>query len=108
MPPAWASTAVQDIPLDSVDLKLQFDNLDIPVPAPGITVYVFQNPANLQIAPKLEVHGLGIQFAGPGGNPLIKNSSFRLESVGANVFFDFDGSISNLGGAIDAKGLGCR
>jgi hypothetical protein len=97
---------LQRIPLDSLDLTLHFDNLDIPAPEPGVTVYVFRNLADFTVDPKLAVHGLGVDLTGPGGRPLIKEGSFRLEGVGGYLFFEFDGALSNLGAALEAKQVG--
>ena len=96
-----------DISLGSVGLSLRLENADLTTAAPGVTVYVFQKKTGgLAFSPKLSVAGLGAEFTGPGGAPLVKNDSFRLESAGGYLFFEFDGSLTNLGGAVDAKGLG--
>jgi hypothetical protein len=96
----------QDISAGDIALTLRFDNLDVPAPSQGITLYVFRNPADFQISPRLVVSGLGIEFSGAGGGPLINTSSFRLESAGGSLYFDFDGSLHNLGGALGVKGFG--
>ena len=69
-----------------------------------MSVYLFDHSG--AFAPKLSISGLGFVLAGSGGTPLINNSGFRLEGAGANVFFDFDNGIQNLGGALDLQGLG--
>jgi hypothetical protein len=96
----------QDIPAADIALTLRFDNLDVPAPTQGITLYVFRNPSDFQISPQLNVSGFGVDFSGPGGGPLINTFSFRLESAGGSLYFDFDGSLKNLGGALDVKGFG--
>lgn len=94
-------TGSQAIPNDEVDLSVQFGNTDFA--NSGITVWVLNN---LQFAPSLEVRGLGIELGGASGGPLINNSGFRLQNIAGYIFFTFDGSLHNLGGALDAHGLG--
>ena len=75
-----------------------------PIPASPFTSSVTLPASHLALG--LAVAGLGLEFTGPGGGPLVSNSSFRLESAGGYLFFDFDGHLTNLGGAVDAKGVG--
>ncbi len=98
----------RDLPLASVDVKLRLENADLPTTNPGVTAYVFRNnlSSSLQFSPKLVVAGLGFELAGQEGSPLINNSGFRVESVGGSLFFEYDSTLTNLGGAIDAHGLG--
>ncbi len=91
----------QAIPNDDVDLSVQFGNADFS--DAGITVWVLNNG---QFAPSLEVRGLGIQLGGASGGPLFNSSGFRLQNIGGYLFFNYDGSLQNLGGALDAHGLG--
>ena len=96
----------RDVQLGSVDLKLQLENPDIPFATPGVTIYLFRDSGGLHFSPKVSVAGLGVQLAGPSGGPLVNNSAFRMQSAGGSLFFDFDGDLANLGGAIEAKGVG--
>jgi len=95
-----------DLPLGSVDLKLRLENTDLPTATPGVTIYVFRNTGTLQFNPKLSVAGLGIELAGQDGGPLVNNSAFRLESAGGTIYFNLDDGLTNLGGALDCRGLG--
>jgi len=94
-------TGSQQIPNDAVDLSVQFGATKFS--NPGVTVWVLNNG---QFAPSLDVRGLGIELGGASGGPLIKSGGFRLQSAAGYLFFTFDGTIGNLGGAIAAKGLG--
>jgi len=96
----------KDLQLGSLDIKLQLENPDIASASPGVTIYLFRDSGGLHFSPKLSVAGLGIQLAGQSGGPLVNNSDFRLQSAGGSLFFDFDGTLSNLGGAVEAKGVG--
>ncbi|HEX4286987.1 MAG TPA: DUF6603 domain-containing protein, partial [Terracidiphilus sp.] len=91
----------QSIPNDEVDLSVQFGNSDFS--NPGVTIWVLNGT---QFAPSIEVRGLGVKLGGASGGPLINSSGFRLQDIGGYIFFNFDGSISNLGGALDAHGVG--
>lgn len=94
-------TGSQQIPNDSVDLSVQFGATQFS--NPGATVWVLNNG---QFAPSLDIRGLGIELGGASGGPLINSGGFRLQSAAGYLFFTFDGTIRNLGGAIAAKGLG--
>ncbi len=96
----------QKLSLSGVELKVRLENTALPTANPGVTVYIFRDSSGLQFSPKLSVAGLGVELSGPGGLPLVNNSAFRLQSAGGSLFFDFDGSVANLGAAVDAKGFG--
>jgi large repetitive protein len=93
-----------DLPLSGVDLQIRFENPSLPTAHPGVSIYLF-NPAG-SFAPELSISGLGVALEGPGGNPLINNSGFRMQGAGANLFFDFNSNLQNFGAALDVKGLG--
>ncbi|HVT99728.1 MAG TPA: DUF6603 domain-containing protein, partial [Acidobacteriaceae bacterium] len=94
-------TGSQSIPNDEVDLSVQFGNTDFS--NSGLTVWVLNGN---QFAPSLDVRGLGIKLGGASGGPLINSSGFRLQDIGGYIFFTFDGALNNLGGALDAHGVG--
>jgi hypothetical protein len=94
-------TGSQQIPNDNVGLTVWFGATQFL--NPGVTLWVLNNG---QFAPSLDVRGLGIGLAGASSSPLINTGGFRLQSASGYLFFAFDGTIGNLGGAIAAQGLG--
>jgi len=94
-------TGTQSIPSDDVELTIHFGLSNFS--DPGVTVWVLDSG---QFTPALEVRGLGIELGGVSGGPLINSGGFRLQSAAGYLFFTFDGALHNLGGAIDALGLG--
>jgi hypothetical protein len=91
----------QKIPSDEVDLTVHF-GADA-FAKPGVTVWVLNSG---QFAPSLDVRGLGIELGGASGGPLLNSGGFRLQSAAGYLFFTFNGTIGNLGGAIAAQGFG--
>jgi hypothetical protein len=94
-------TGTQPVPSGDVDLTVHFGTSSFS--DPGVTVWVLDSG---QFVPSLEVRGLGIELGGASGGPLINSGGFRLQSAAGYLFFTFDGSLKNLGGAIGAQGLG--
>jgi hypothetical protein len=94
-------TGSQRIPNDSLDLAVEFGAAQFS--NPGVTMWLLNSG---QFAPLLDVRGIGIELGGVDGGPLINSGGFRLQSASGYLFFTFDGALGNLGGAIEAHGLG--
>ena len=94
-----------DVPLASLQLQVRFEHPSLATAHPGVTVYVF-DPSGA-FAPSLSIAGLGAFFEGPGGDPLVNSSGFRLQAAGGTLFFELDGDGGgDLGATLDVKGLG--
>lgn len=76
---------------------------------PGVQLALFSTGATPTFAPALNVHGLGVGFAGDGGSPLLNQSGCRIGDIDGFIAFTFDlvqGNLGGLGGGLSIGQLG--
>lgn len=80
-----------------------------PQNVPGVQLVLFAPGATPTFAPSLNVHGIGVGFAGEGSLPLLNTAGFRLGDIDGFLSFDVDlstVSIRNLGSGLSVGRLG--
>ncbi len=76
-------------------------------PTAGISVYLFDTDLNFK--PRLSVVGLGVDFSGGQGSPLINTSFLRTGAIAGYLFFDVNFSpfaFQNLGAGVEIDQFG--
>jgi large repetitive protein len=76
---------------------------------PGVALTLFTAGATPSFVPKLTVHGIGVDAAGDGNNPLFNEAGIRVGGIEGFLAFTVDlahPAISDLGGGLDVSGLG--
>ncbi len=97
---------------DSLTVSLRFGESGskpnwISDPGAGISVYLFDTDLNFK--PRLGVIGLGVDFSGGQGAPLINTSFLRTGQIAGYLFFDVNFSpfqISDLGAGLEIDQFG--
>ncbi len=97
---------------DSLTVSLRFGESGskpnwISDPGAGISIYLFDTALNFK--PRLGVIGLGVDFAGGQGQPLINTSFLRTGQIAGYLFFDVNFSpfqVSDLGAGLEIDQFG--